>query len=397
MAPTLDPGRLRDSALRPIAEKVLEGARLSAADARTLYSTSDLTGLGRLADMANQRRNGDRVFFSANQHINPTNICVLRNTCTFCSFARMPKEEGGYTRSLDEVFAEAQQARGMPTKEFHIVGGLHPKLRLSYYTDMIRGLKERFPEVHIKALTAVEIAHLARIEKTSERDVLIAMKEAGLTSLPGGGAEVFSTAVRATIAERKLTGQEWLRVHRVAHELGIPTNCTMLYGHVETVDDRIEHLGMLRELQDETGGFLTYIPLAYHPDNNELGEELGRVGSATTGYEDLRNIAVGRLYLDNIPHVKTHWPMVTPFLSQIALAYGCDDVEGTVVYERVYHEAGAHTAMHMHYDQLVEMIRGAGKRPVERNSLYQTVRDSFDAAADSLPTHDSRLTTVVAA
>jgi len=397
MAPTLDPGRLRDSALRPIAEKVLEGARLSAADARTLYSTSDLTGLGRLADMANQRRNGDRVFFSANQHINPTNICVLRNTCTFCSFARMPKEEGGYTRSLDEVFAEAEQARGMPTKEFHIVGGLHPKLRLSYYTDMIRGLKEQFPEVHIKALTAVEIAHLARIEKTSERDVLIAMKEAGLTSLPGGGAEVFSTAVRATIAERKLTGQEWLRVHRVAHELGIPTNCTMLYGHVETVDDRIEHLGMLRELQDETGGFLTYIPLAYHPDNNELGEELGRVGSATTGYEDLRNIAVGRLYLDNIPHVKTHWPMVTPFLSQIALAYGCDDVEGTVVYERIYHEAGAHTAMHMHYDQLVEMIRGAGKRPVERNSLYQTVRDSFDAAADSLPTHDSRLTTVVAA
>ena len=393
MSPTLDPGRLRDSALRPIAEKVLEGARLSAADARTLYSTPDLTGLGRLADLANQRRNGDRVFFSANQHINPTNICVLRNTCTFCSFARMPKEEGGYTRSLDEVFAEAEQARGMPTKEFHIVGGLHPKLRLSYYTDMIRGLKERHPDVHIKALTAVEIAHLARIEKTSERDVLIAMKEAGLTSLPGGGAEVFSTAVRATIAERKLTGQEWLRVHRVAHELGIPTNCTMLYGHVETVDDRIEHLGMLRELQDETGGFLTYIPLAYHPDNNELGEELGRVGSATTGYEDLRNIAVGRLYLDNIPHVKTHWPMVTPFLSQIALAYGCDDVEGTVVYERIYHEAGAHTAMHMHYDQLVEMIRGAGKRPVERNSLYESVRERLRACRlpDDCRLHDCRL------
>ena len=381
MSPTIDPGRLRDPALRPIAGKVLEGARLSPADARILYSTSDLTGLGRLADMANQRRNGDRVFFSANQHINPTNICVLRNTCTFCSFARMPKEEGGYTRSIDEVFAEAEQARGMPTKEFHIVGGLHPKLRLSYYTDMIRGLKERHPDVHIKALTAVEIAHLARIEKASERDVLIAMKDAGLTSLPGGGAEVFSTAVRATIAERKLTGQEWLRVHRVAHELGIPSNCTMLYGHVETMDDRIEHLGMLRELQDETGGFLTCIPLAYHPDNNELGEELGRTGSATTGYEDLRNIAIGRLYLDNIPHVKTHWPMVTPFLSQIALAYGCDDVEGTVVYERIYHEAGAHTAMHMHYDQLVEMIRGAGKRPVERDSLYRAVREDFAAVA----------------
>jgi aminodeoxyfutalosine synthase len=396
MSPTFDPGRLRDPALRPIAGKVLEGARLSPADARILYTTSDLTGLGRLADIANQRRNGDRVFFSANQHINPTNICVLRNTCTFCSFARMPKEDGGYTRSLDEVFAEAEQARGMPTKEFHIVGGLHPKLRLSYYTDMFRGLKERHPGVHIKALTAVEIAHLARIEKTSEREVLLAMKEAGVSTLPGGGAEVFSTAVRATIAERKLTGQEWLRVHRVAHELGIPSNCTMLYGHVETMDDRIEHLGMLRELQDETGGFLTYIPLAYHPDNNELGEELGRTGSATTGYEDLRNIAIGRLYLDNIPHVKTHWPMVTPFLSQIALAYGCDDVEGTVVYERVYHEAGAHTAMHMHYDQLVEMIRGAGKRPVERNSLYESVREAFEPAPSPLTTHDSRLTTAAA-
>jgi aminodeoxyfutalosine synthase len=243
---------------------------------------------------------------------------------------------------------------------------------------MIRGLKERFPHIHIKALTAVEIAHLARIEKTSEREVLVAMKEAGLTSLPGGGAEVFSTAVRATIAERKLTGDEWLRVHRVAHELGIPTNCTMLYGHVETADDRIEHLSALRNLQDETGGFLTYIPLAYHPENNELGEELGRVGSATTGYEDLKNIAIGRLFLDNIPHVKTHWPMVTPFLSQIALSFGCDDVEGTVVFERIYHEAGARTDLGMPYMSLVELIRGAGRRPVERDSLYQVVRDEFD-------------------
>jgi aminodeoxyfutalosine synthase len=247
---------------------------------------------------------------------------------------------------------------------------------------MIRGLRERHPEVHIKALTAVEIAHLARIEKTTTRDVLIALQEAGLTSLPGGGAEVFSTAVRATIAERKLTGEEWIRVHREAHELGIPTNCTMLYGHVETADDRIAHLAMLRELQDETRGFLTYIPLAYHPDHNELGETLGRTGTATTGYEDLRNIAVGRLFLDNIPHVKTHWPMVTPFLSQIALSFGCDDVEGTVVYERVYHEAGARTDMHLPYLALVELIRGAGRRPVERDSLYRPVRDTFEAVPD---------------
>ena len=374
----LDPARLQDPALRPIGEKVADGQRLTPGDGLTLYQTSDLLGLGELADFANRRRNGDRVFFSANQHINPTNVCVLRNTCVFCSFARMPKEDGAYTRSLEEVYHEAEQARGMPTREFHIVGGLHPKLRLSYYTDMIRGLKERHPQVHIKALTAVEIAHLARIEKLSEREVLLAMKEAGLTSLPGGGAEVFSTAVRATIAERKLTGEEWLRVHRVAHELGIPTNCTMLYGHVETAEDRIAHLGALRALQDETNGFLTYIPLAYHPDHNELGEELGRVGTATTGFEDLKNIAVGRLFLDNIPHMKTHWPMVTPFLSQIALSFGCDDVEGTVVFERIYHDAGARTQRGMAYFDLVQLIRGAGKQPVERNSLYESLREDFD-------------------
>jgi aminodeoxyfutalosine synthase len=373
-----DLARLEDPALRSVGEKVLRGTRLDAADGRTLYATNDLLGLGLLAEYANQARNGDRVFFSANQHLNPTNVCILRKTCTFCSFARMPKEDGAYTRTLEEVFAEAAVAKDMPTREFHIVGGLHPKLRLSYYSDLIRGLKERHPDVHIKALTAVEIAHLARIEQCSIEQVLRALQDAGLTSLPGGGAEVFSTAVRATIAERKLTGQEWLEVHRVAHSLGIPTNCTMLYGHVETADDRIAHLTMLRHLQDETGGFLTYIPLAYHPDHNALGEDLDRVGTATTGYEDLKNIAVGRLFLDNVPHVKTHWPMVTPFLSQIALAFGCDDVEGTVVFERVYHEAGASTEMQLSYHALIDLIRHAGKRPVERNSLYEAVREEFD-------------------
>ena len=196
MPAPFDPGSLRDPALRPIAERVLAGERLDAAQGEALYRSPDLLGLGRLAAWANERRNGDRVFFSANQHINPTNVCILRNTCVFCSFARMPKEDGAYTRSLEEVFAEAEQARGGPTREFHIVGGLHPKLRLAYYTDMIRGLRERHPGVHVKALTAVEIAHLARVERSSSREVLQALKEAGLTSLPGGGAEVFSTAVR---------------------------------------------------------------------------------------------------------------------------------------------------------------------------------------------------------
>ncbi len=363
-----------DPRLAPIALKVETGERLSCDDAAVLFETSDLLGLGAMADYANRRRNGDRVFFAANQHINPTNVCVLRHTCVFCSFARTAKEEGAYTRSLEEVFAEAEAAADNPTREFHIVGGLHPKLRLSYYADLIRGLKARHPNVCIKALTAVEIAHLARIEKTTTRRVLQELKAAGLDTLPGGGAEVFGSAVRATIADRKLVAEDWLRVHREAHELDIPSNCTMLYGHVETLRDRVEHLAMLRDLQDDTGGFLTYIPLAYHPDHNVLGRELGREGTATTGVDDLKNVAAGRLFLDNVAHVKTHWPMVTPFLSQIALHFGCDDVEGTVVYERVYHDAGAHTPMMLTYGDVVRLIRGAGKEPVERDSFYRPVR-----------------------
>jgi aminodeoxyfutalosine synthase len=373
----MTPAGQQDPALRPVAGKVERGERLSREDGLALFQSADLLTIGRLADLANQRRNGDRVFFAANQHLNPTNVCVLRNTCVFCSFARMPQEDGAYTRNLEEVFAEADAARDNPTREFHIVGGLHPKLRLDYYLDMFRGLKARHPTVHIKALTAVEVAHLAKLEKVSTREILGAMREAGVTSLPGGGAEVFSPAARATIADRKLTGDEWLAVHREAHRLGIPSNCTMLYGHVESMADRVDHLLQLRALQDETGGFLTYIPLAYHPDHNELGEALGRSGTATTGFDDLKNIAVGRLVLDNIPHVKTHWPMVTPFISQISLGFGCDDLEGTVVFERVYHEAGAGTPMWLSYDEIVGLIRGARKTPVERDSLYQPVR-SFE-------------------
>jgi len=367
-----------DPALDPIAAKVDRGERLSRDDGLTLFRSGDLLTIGRLADQVNRARNGNRVFFAANQHINPTNVCILRNTCVFCSFARMPKEDGAYTRALEDVFAEADAARDNPTREFHIVGGLHPKLSLDYYLDMFRGLRERHPGVHIKALTAVEVAHLARIEEMSVREVLAAMQDAGVTSLPGGGAEVFSPGARATIADKKLSGEEWLAVHRDAHALGLPSNCTMLYGHVESLEDRVDHLLALRGLQDETGGFLTYIPLAYHPDHNELGEALGRTGTATTGFDDLKNIAVGRLLLDNIPHVKTHWPMVTPFISQVALTFGCDDLEGTVVFERVYHEAGAGTPMWLSYDQIVGLIRGAGKEPAERDSLYRTVRTFED-------------------
>jgi aminodeoxyfutalosine synthase len=374
---TLDELRIAptDPRLVPIAGKVLAGERLDADEGVILFETSDILGLGALADWANRRRNGDRVFFVANQHLNPTNVCILRATCVFCSYARRPREEGAYTMTLDEAFHEAATARDTPVREFHIVGGLHPKLRLSYYEELIRGLKERHPGVEIKALTAVEIAHLARIEKTSVADVLGRLRDAGLDSMPGGGAEVFSKGVRATIAERKLAAEEWLDVHRTAHGMGIPTNCTMLYGHVESNRDRIEHLLALRDLQDETGGFLTYIPLAYHPDHNELGATLGRQGTATTGFDDLKNLAVGRLFLDNIPHIKTHWIMNTAKVSQVALHFGVDDLEGTVVRERIYHDAGASTPEGLTFPEIIRLIRDAGRRPVERDALYRELKE----------------------
>jgi aminodeoxyfutalosine synthase len=376
-AVVLDRSRISDPALQPIADKVLAGERLTPADGVTLFRTADLHGLGTLADAVNRAKHGDRVTFASNQHINPTNVCILRQTCVFCSYARLPKEDGAYRYTMDQVWAEAATATNAMTREFHIVGGLDMKAGLAYYSEMFRGLKARHPQVHIKGLTAVEIAHIARIEKMSVRDVLIALREAGLDTMPGGGAEVFSPGVRATIADRKLAGSEWIDVHRVAHELGIRTNSTMLYGHVETIEDRINHLGMLRDLQDETGGFLAYIPLAYHPDNNELGVELGRTGTATTGFDDLKNLAVGRLFLDNFEHIKSHWIMVTPALSQLSLHFGVNDLEGTVVREKIYHEAGAHTAQAMSLDDLLRLIRGAGKTPAERDSFYNVLR-TFD-------------------
>jgi aminodeoxyfutalosine synthase len=374
----VDLARVSDAALIAVGEKYASGQRLDAHDAVTMYQTSDLLGLGYLADHANHARYGDVVTFAANQHLNPTNICILRKTCVFCSFARLPKEHGAYHYTLDQVWEEAKAAETGLTREFHIVGGLDMKAGLAYYSEIFRGLKARYPHVHIKALTAVELAHIARIEKMSVRDVLIALREAGLDTLPGGGAEVFGKAVRVTIADKKLAAEDWLSVHRTAHDLGIRSNCTMLYGHVETVEDRVEHLRMLRDLQDETGGFLAYIPLAYHPDHNELGRELGREGTATTGYDDLKNLAVGRLFLDNIPHIKTHWVMVTPFLSQTALSFGVDDIEGTVVREKIYHEAGAQTAESMTLDEILRVIRGAKKIPAERDSFYNILR-TFDA------------------
>jgi aminodeoxyfutalosine synthase len=376
--PDIHLDRLRDVALHPIGEKVRRGERLTAADAVTMYRTPDLLGLGHLADAVNRAKHGDVVTFASNQHINPTNVCVLRKTCVFCGYARLPKEDGAYRYSLEQVLAEAAQSGGSMTREFHIVGGLDMQAGLEYYTTMFRALKVAHPQVHIKALTAVEIAHIARIEKLSWTEVLIALREAGLDTMPGGGAETFSAAVRDVIADKKLGGADYIGVHRAAHALGIRSNCTMLYGHVETIEDRVEHLTMLRDLQDETGGFLAFIPLAYHPDDNELGKTLGRQGTSTTGFDDLRNLAVGRLYLDNFSHIKSHWIMVSTALTQIALAFGVNDIEGTVVREKIYHAVGAQTQQGMSLDELLRLIRGAKKQPAERDSFYRVIR-TFDA------------------
>ena len=380
-APHVAFDRIHDPLLRRIGEQVASGVRLAAADAVVLYRSRDLTGLGVLADAVNRAKNGDVVTFASNQHINPTNICVLRKTCTFCGYARLPREAGAYRYTLDQVLAEAAHAADGLTREFHIVGGLDMKAGLAYYEEMFRALKANFPHVHIKALTAVEIAHIARIEKMSWHDVLAALQAAGLDTMPGGGAETFSAAVRDRIAGKKLAGADYIGVHRSAHALGIRSNCTMLYGHVETIEDRIEHLAMLRDLQDETGGFLAYIPLAYHPDDNELGRDLARQGTATTGWDDLRQLAVGRLFLDNFQHVKSHWIMVTSPLSQVALHYGVNDLEGTVVREKIYHAVGAHTPQAMTLDAILALIRGAGKVPAERDSFYRILRTTFESSA----------------
>jgi len=370
--------RVTDPALRKIGERLAAGERLDDADGRAAFGTTDLIGLGLLADAVNRAKNGDVVTFAANQHINPTNVCILRTTCVFCGYARLPKEQGAYRYTIEQVLGEAASAASGLTKEFHIVGGLDMQAGLEYYETMFRALKANFPHVHIKALTAVEIAHIARIEKKSWTEVLAALKNAGLDTLPGGGAETFSAAVREQIAGKKLGGADYIGVHRAAHALGIRSNCTLLYGHVETHAERVEHLHMLRDLQDETGGFLAFIPLAYHPDDNVLGERLGRRGTATSGVDDLKMVAVGRLFLDNFRHVKSHWIMVSPPLSQITLNFGVNDLEGTVVREKIYHAVGAHTPQGLTVDAILALIRGAGKIPAERDSFYNILR-AFDA------------------
>jgi aminodeoxyfutalosine synthase len=356
--------------LRPIAARVAAGERLDEADAMVCFTTPHVIELGRLADHVRRRLHGDRVFYNLNRHINPTNVCVYTYDCKFCSFAALKGEEHAWQMSHEEIYRRAAEQGGESVTEFHIVGGLHPELSLDWYLEMMRGLKERFPSVHLKAFTAIEIGWFAKLEKISIAEVLERMLEAGLGSLPGGGAEIFHPDVRQIICNGKLDSDEWFEVHRTAHQMGIESNCTMLYGHVEKPEHRVDHLLRLRALQDETGGFNAFIPLAYHPENNYMGLEYH-----TTGIDDLRTIATSRLVLDNIAHIKAYWVMITPKLAQVALAFGADDLDGTVVEERIYHMAGADTEQHLTRAELERVVREAGFVPVQRDTLYNPVEE----------------------
>lgn len=358
--------RTHDAELRPIADKVFTGTRLSFDDGVALYRSSDILAVGWLANWVRESMHGDTTYFNVNRHINPTNVCVA--ACRLCAFGRKKDDAGAYTMALEEAWAAAGTGYHEAITEFHIVGGLHPDLPLEYFLDLVRGLKERFPQVHVKAFTMVEVSFLARRAKLTIPEVLVKLKDAGVDSMPGGGAEIFSDRVRHIICDHKIDGGEWLETARAAHKLGLRSNATMLYGHVENDEDRVDHMLRLREVQDDTGGFQTFIPLAFHPDNTML-EHLPR----TTGLTDLRQIAVGRLILDNFAHIKAYWQMMTAGIAQVALRFGADDIDGTVIEEKIYHDAGASTPQGMRRSDLMRLIREAGREPFERDTLYRPV------------------------
>jgi len=342
-----------DARLKPIAGRVLSGERLSLDDGIALYRSPDLLAVGWLANFVREKRHGNVTYFNVNRHINPTNVCVAH--CKLCAFGRSPDATGAYTFALDEIWQRAGQGVAEGATEFHIVGGLHPDLPFEYYLELIRGLKQRFPQVHLKAFTMVEVGYYARISKKSVRETLLAMKEAGVDSLPGGGAEIFHPRVRKIICDHKVSGQMWLQIARTAHEIGLRSNATMLYGHIETNEERVDHLIQLRDTQDKTHGFVAFIPLAFHPANTGLSHIPN-----PTGFDDLKAIACSRLLLDNFDHIKAYWIMLTPRIAQVALRFGANDLDGTVVEEKIYHDAGATTPEGLTRAELERLIRAAG-------------------------------------
>jgi aminodeoxyfutalosine synthase len=367
LATALETVRVRDARLEGVREKVLAGRRLSFEDGVALYRSHDLLTLGALANHVREERHGDVAYFVWNTHINHTNVCVA--TCDFCAFAAKKHEPRAYTMKVDEICSNVA-ALPKQVREVHIVGGLHPDLPFAYFTDMLKGIKAVRADIHVKAFTAVEVFFFHRLYRMSVEQVLRELKAAGLDSMPGGGAEIFAQPTRDRIIKGKADAAQWLDVMRQAHRLGIPTNCTMLYGHVESVEDRVDHLVRLRELQDETGGFVTYIPLAFQP-----WEAPAMKLPETTGFEDLKAIAVGRLMLDNIPHIKSYWIMIGPRLAQVGLSFGADDIDGTVTEEKIAHDAGAPTAQSLTVHELCRLVREAGRRPVERDTVFNVVKE----------------------
>ncbi len=351
-----------------IHEKVESGQRLSAADGEYLFSPEvDPHAVGELADLLRRRKNGEAVFYNLNLHLNPTNVCVFR--CAFCAYSCDVGDPRGYTMSDADILARGREAARAGCTELHIVGGAHTEKPFEWYLGIIRRLHESFPDLHLKAWTAVEIDHFARISGRSVRAILEALIAAGLGSMPGGGAEIFDAQLRRKICPRKADADAWLDVHRTAHRLGLRTNATMLYGHLETAAHRIDHLIRLRDLQDETGGFQVFVPLKFHPANTAMSSL--RPASAL---DDLRVVAVSRLMLDNFDHIKAYWISLGVGTAQTALAYGADDLDGTVRYERIHHDAGADAPETISVDRLRELIVEAGREPIERDSLYRRVR-----------------------
>lgn len=353
--------------LGDLAEKVLEGRRLDRADGIRLGESNDLLALGFLADYGRRCRVGDEVYFINNVHLNHTNIC--RNLCLFCAFGRTADAPGAYTLTIEEIAAKMEKVKACRPTEVHIVGGLNPALPFAYYEEMLVTVRRILPEAHIQAFDAVEIDFLSEISGLSVEEVLLRLREAGLGSLPGGGAEIFNPEIRRRICPRKISGERWLEVHATAHRLGFRTNATMLYGHIESIADRVDHLLRLRELQDETGGFLAFIPLPFHPENTAFSHLSG-----TSGYDDLKTVALARLLLDNFFAIKSFWIMLTPKLAQITLSFGANDLDGTVREERIAHDAGAVTPQYQPAQEFIAMIREAGRIPVERDTLYNVIR-----------------------
>jgi aminodeoxyfutalosine synthase len=364
--------------LNKIEKKVLSGKRVTPEDAIALFNSDDIFTLGRLANYVAVSKNGNNAYFIQNRHVNPTNICV--NRCKFCAFSRSKGEKGAYELSIEEIIKKLKRkpavskskSRTRMSRSFneaHIVGGLHPDWSFDYYIELLKTIKKAIPHLHIKAFTAVEIDYFSKISGLSLTNTLLTLKEAGLDTIPGGGAEILSSRVRNKICPEKISGNRWLNVMETAHGVGIKTNATMLYGHIENYRDRVDHMLKLRDLQDKTGGFQAFIPLAFHPLNTKIDG-----AKYTSGIDDLKTVAVSRIFLDNIPHIKAYWIMLGEKIAQLALMFGADDLDGTIIEEKITHSAGALSGVSLTRSELINLINKAGKVPVERDSYYRPVQ-----------------------